>query len=122
MGLGGSGGTAKPEWVKPKRAERKKRKQSFVRKRDIPTREIRHAVETCPACGRRLSGGWLHSRRQTIEIPKTPVEIIEHVLIARRCGVCEKIHIPKLGIADGVIGTEGGSCYMDSRALLRRQR
>ena len=41
------GGAGVPEWVKPNRserrtadrAERKRRKQSFVRKRDIPTRE-----------------------------------------------------------------------------------
>ena len=114
LGMGGSSGATKPEWVKPnraehraaERAERKKRKQSFVRKRDIPTRELRHALERCPDCGRRLSGGWVHSKRQTIEIPETPIEIIEHVLIARWCGVCGKVHIPKLGIADGVIGKQ----------------
>ena len=86
------------------RAERKKRAQSFTRKRDIATREVRHAVENCPDCGRKLSGGWVHSRRQTIEIPDTPIEITDHVLIARRCGVCGKVHIPRLTIADGVVG------------------
>lgn len=114
LGMGGSSGVAKPEWVKPnraerraaERAERKKRKQSFVRKRDIPTRELRHVVDNCPDCGRKLSGGWVHSKRQTIEIPETPIEIIEHVLIGRWCGVCGKVHIPKLGIADGVIGKQ----------------
>ena len=63
-------------------------------------------MENCPDCGRRLSGGWVHSKRQTIEIPDTPIEIIEHVLIARSCGVCGKVHIPKLGIADGVVGKQ----------------
>jgi len=28
------------------RQERKRRKQSFVRKRDVPTEEVRHAVGT----------------------------------------------------------------------------
>jgi transposase len=108
---GGSAGSAAP-FIKPNRAqrreaerrERKKRKQSFVRRRDVATEEVRHALESCPDCGRGLSGGWEHSRRQVIEIPDTPVRIIEHVLIARRCGVCGKVHIPKLGIADGVVG------------------
>jgi hypothetical protein len=114
LGIGGGASPGAPEWVKPnrrerreqERAERKKRKQSFVRKRDEATREVHHAVENCPDCGRKLSGGWTHSKRQTIEIPDTPIEIIEHVLIARRCGVCGKVHVPKLGIADGVIGKQ----------------
>ena len=115
LGMGGGSKASTPEWVKPNRAERraaerterKKRKQSFVRKRDIATREVRHAVEKCPDCGRKLGGGWEHSRRQVIEIPQTPIEIIDHVLIARRCGACGKIHLPKLGIEDGVIGKFG---------------
>jgi hypothetical protein len=110
---GGKGSSAAP-FVKPnrqqrreaERAERKKRKSSFVRKRDVPTREVQHAVENCPDCGRKLIGGWEHARRQTIEIPETPIEIIDHILIARWCGVCGKVHIPKLTIADGVIGKQ----------------
>jgi transposase len=109
---GSGGGSSAAPFVKPNRAqrreqerrERKRRKQSFVRKRDIPTEEVRHAVDRCPGCGRKLPGGWEHARRQVIEIPVTPVRIIEHVLIARRCGVCGKVHIPKLTIADGVVG------------------
>jgi len=95
---GGNGSSAAP-LIKPnrrqrreaERRERKKRNQSFGRKRDIPTEEVRHVLERCPDCGRRLSGGWEHSRRQVIEIPRTPARIIEHVLIARRCGVCQKV-------------------------------
>lgn len=72
---GGNGSSAAP-FIKPnrqqrreaERAERKKRKSSFVRKRDVPTEEVRHVVETCPDCGRKLSGGWEHARRQVIEI------------------------------------------------------
>jgi len=112
LGIGGGSNPSTPEWVKAnraerraaERAERKKRKQSFARKCDIATREVRHAVENCPDCGRKLSGGWVVSKRQTIEIPQTPIEITDHVLIARTCGVCGKVHIPKLGAADGVIG------------------
>ena len=110
---GGKGSSAAP-FIKPnrqqrreaERAERKKRTQSFVRKLDVPTEVLRHALENCPDCGRKLSGGWEHSRRQVIEIPDTPVRIIEHVLIARTCGICGKVHIPKLTISDGVIGKQ----------------
>lgn len=112
LGMGGGREPSAPEWVKPNRVERrvaeregrKKRGQSYVRKREVPTREVRHALDSCPDCGRSLSGGWIHSRRQVIEIPETPVEIIDHVIIARRCGVCEKDHIPTLSARDGVMG------------------
>lgn len=110
---GGKGSSAAP-FIKPnrqqrreaERVERKKRTQSFTRKRDIATEEVRHKVENCPDCGRKLNGGWEHSRRQVIEIPETPVKIVDHVLIARRCGVCGKVHIPRLTISDGVVGKQ----------------
>jgi len=79
--LGGDGNAPIADLVKPNRAERraaereerKKRKESFVRKRDIATREVRHSVDICANCGGRLKGGWVVSTRQTIEIPHTPV-------------------------------------------------
>lgn len=112
LGMGGNSKPSTPEWIKPnraerraaERAERKKRKQSFVRKLDAATREVRHCVERCPDCGRKLSGGWIAAKRQSIEIPDAPVEIIDHLLIARRCGCCGKVHIPTLSASDGVIG------------------
>lgn len=110
---GGSGGSAAP-FVKPNRAQRreaerqarKNRTQSFSRKRDIPTEEVRHAIDVCPDCGRKLVGGWECGRRQEIEIPETRAKIVDHVLVARRCGVCHKVHIPKLGIAEGIVGKQ----------------
>lgn len=112
--LGQGKGNSVPAFIKPsrqhRRAEegmgRKKRTKSFARLRDIPTEEVKHVVEKCPDCGRRLSGGWVHDRRQVIEIPETPIRIIEHILIARRCGVCGKVHIPNLGVAEGVLGKQ----------------
>ena len=112
LGMGGEPKASVPGWVKPNRSERraaereerKQRKHSFGRKRDVATREVRHALDTCPDCGRKLSGGWVAGTRQTIEIPDTPIEVTNHVLIARRCGVCGKNYTPTLSAADGVIG------------------
>jgi transposase len=108
---GGKGSSAAP-FVKPnreqrreaERAERKKRKRSFGRKRETPTEVVEHAVDICPDCGRRLRGGWVHSRRQVIELPEAPVRVIEHVLIARWCGVCGKRHIGKVDLSGQVVG------------------
>ncbi len=112
MLTGGGGGSSAAPFVKPSRQQRreaerqarKKRSQSFARKRDIATETVEHAVECCPDCGRGLSGGWVHSRRQVIEIPETPIRVVEHLVIARRCGACGKRHIPKLDLSSQVVG------------------
>jgi hypothetical protein len=108
---GGAGATAKPDWVKanrpprpPDKEKRKKREQAFVRLKQPPTRVEVHAVERCPDCDRKLEGGWVHRTREVIEIPAVPVEIIEHVLLARRCGVCAKRHVPRLDLSSVVVG------------------
>lgn len=38
------------------------------------------------------------------KIPQTPIKVTEHLMIARRCGVCGKRHIPKLKLSDQVVG------------------
>jgi len=97
---GGNGSSAVP-FVKPNRKERresqrtqrKSRRKSFARKRDIPTEVVKHVVDVCPDCGRKV-----------IEIPQTRIRIIEHVLIARHCGVCGKRLVPKLELSGQVVG------------------
>lgn len=106
----GGGVKVIPSWVKankPTRAkkERKRRKKSFTRRRETPTEIVEHALDRCPACGRSLSGGTEHHGRQVIEIPVAPVRIIEHRVIARYCGVCRKIYVPKLDLSGEVVGT-----------------
>lgn len=107
---GGSGSVAvKPAFVKANRPERqakkrKKREQAFVRPKERPTQIQVHAVEHCPDCNRKLEGGWVHRTRQVIEIPSLPAEIIDHVLLARRCGVCCKRHVPQLDLSSSVVG------------------
>jgi transposase len=112
MLTGGGGGSSAAPFVKPsrqqrreqERSERKKRKQSFSRRREKPTEEVEHAIDICPDCGSKLSGGWIHDRRQVIEIPETPVRVIEHLIIGRYCGVCKKRHVPTLDLSDQVVG------------------
>ncbi|MBI2844240.1 MAG: hypothetical protein HYX78_12640 [Armatimonadetes bacterium] len=63
---GKTGGSGVASFIKPNRKERrkqekearKKRSKSYVRRLDTPTEEVRHALETCPDCGRKLTGGW----------------------------------------------------------------
>ena len=112
--LDGKGGP--PSWVKPNAAlankkakekeqkERKRRTQAFTRKRETPTGSVKHAACNCPDCGRTLSGGWEHSRRQIIDIPETPVSIIDHIIWARHCGVCNKRCLPKIDLSSVVVG------------------
>lgn len=98
---GGSGGKAVPEWVKANRPvrekqERKRRAEAFVRPREQPDEIQMHALEQCPDCGHKLTGGWEHRRRQVLQILPPRVRVIDHVVVARRCGVCGKRHVPKL--------------------------
>ena len=48
----------------PSRKPRKGRSHGFARVRMAPTRRVEHAVERCPDCAARLSGGWTHRTRE----------------------------------------------------------
>ena len=103
------GGEGRPSWAKANRptSEKKartKRTKSFGRHRDTPTEFRVHAVDRCPDCGQKLSGGWVHDRRQVIEIPETPISVIEHLILRRQCGVCGKRSTPSLDLSSEVVG------------------
>jgi hypothetical protein len=108
---GGSGSSAVP-FVKPNRKERreaerksrKQRKQNCVRRRGTPTETVDHTVDVCPDCGWKLSGGWVARTREVIEIPDAAVRVIEHRAIARRCGVCGRVHTAKIDLSGQVMG------------------
>ena len=70
---------------------RKQRFQGFARRRMEPTERVEHAVEVCPDCGTRLSGGWTHRTREVIDIPESAVRVTEHAVIARECPVLRDI-------------------------------
>lgn len=122
---GGDGGAAVPPFVKANKKarpdeDRKKRKKWFVRRREKATEEIAHPVgERCPDCDGPLSKAWEHDRRQVIEIPISPIRVIDHVIMAQRCGYCGKVHHSKLTAADGVIGKHRfGIRFMSTVATL----
>ena len=88
-----SGPKSKRAWVKPnalkkEKGPRKKRMQSFGRQSLPATAVLYHAVESCPDCGRKLSGGSVKWRHQVMEIPEFHIEVTDHLFVERRCGVC----------------------------------
>ena len=116
-----------PPFVKPNRKERqkrarKKRERPAFRRREEPTRVVEHAVETCPECGRKLAGGWVARSRQVIEIPQTPMEIIEHRMLGRHCGVCDKDFVAQPDLSWVVVGqSRVGVRLMSLLALWREE-
>lgn len=77
---------------KPKRAvqKRKPRHLQFSRRKETATQTVDHVPDACPDCGRALSGGGPGRVRQVIDVPPVTVEITDHVLHDRWCGVCRK--------------------------------
>jgi len=121
---GKSGGT--PSWVKANRPPRekqppKRRHQACVRRRETPDEIQEHAVETCPDCGHKLAHGWVHSSRQVIELLPPQVRVVEHRFIRRRCGVCGKRWLPKVGdVSLGVAGQRRFGAGIQSLVTLLR--
>ncbi len=89
-----------------KKEPRKPRRHGFARKRMTPTRRVEHAVEFCPDCGTHLSGGWVQRTREVIELPLAPVEVTEHVLVARICPVCQRRRVPQQAFQGVVLGQQ----------------
>jgi len=107
--LGGS--KPKPAWVKPnapkeEKGPRKNRSSSFARHSRPATQVQYHVVENCPDCDRKLSGGSVKWQHQVIEIPEIGVEVINHLFVERRCGVCGKRWTPDASavLSDVVVG------------------
>lgn len=108
-GRGGGGPPGnKPEKAEPhtEKKKRKPRSEGFGRGRMMPTRRVEHAVDQCPDCGTRLLGGWEQRRREVIEIQIVPVEVTEHVFVARNCPICEKRRVPKVALEGIVVGQQ----------------
>ena len=85
---------------------RKKRPHGFARTRMEPTRRVVHAPESCPECRTTLTGGWVQRTREVIEIPAAPVEVTEHVFMARTCPLCRKRRLPQEPLQGVAVGRQ----------------
>ena len=91
----------------PERKEpRKKRPHGFARPRMEPTRRVVHAPESCPECHTTLTGGWVQRTREVIDLPVAPVEVTEHVLVARTCPLCRRRRLPQEPLQEVAVGRQ----------------
>ena len=86
----------------PRKQLRKQRRHGFARPPMTPTHRVEHVVENCPDCGTHLTGGWVQRTREVIELPVVPVQVTEHVYIARTCPACRRRCTPPAEL-DGVV-------------------
>lgn len=100
--------TRKEEGKVQKQQRRKRAKdQNGARRRESPTQTIQHKLEQCPDCRYPLQHLQLALRRQVIELPPQPVEIIEHQLYRSWCPRCSKWHHASVDLSAQVVGRQG---------------
>ena len=87
-----------------RKGSRKRRLHGFARQRMEPTRQVVHALESCPEWGTGLAGGWVQRTREVIELPLVPAEVVEHVFMARMCGLCRKRRVPRGALQGLAVG------------------
>ncbi len=88
------------------KSPRKPRPHGFARARMTPTQRVEHTVDQCPDCGTRLSGGWAQRTREVIDLPQVPVQVTEHVYIARICPRCRRHWTPRAATDDVALGKQ----------------
>ena len=100
-GLKSSSGRQPPAQQQP----RKQRRHGFARPRMTtdPSGGARGG-EVCPDCGTHLTGGWVQRTREVIELPVVPVQVTEHVFIARTCPVCRRRRVPTAQLDGAALG------------------
>ena len=101
-GLKAKSGRKPPAQQEP----RKQRRHGFARPRMTPTHRVEHVMENCPDCGAHLSGGWIQRTREVIELPVVPVQVTEHVYIARTCPACRRRCTPPAELGGVVLGQQ----------------
>ena len=109
-----AGGTRRMPGLKPKAEQRpaqpkkppKPRPHGFARARMTPTQRVEHVVEECPDCGTQLSGGWTQRTREVIDLPQVPVQVTEHVYMARTCPLCRRCCVPPAQLDGMVMGKQ----------------
>ena len=127
--LRGSGGQSNPpSFIKAnrparnKKKKRKKRAHGFARRLDPVTAHIEHSLEQCPDCRVDLTGHRVVKSRQVIELPPVQVQVIEHIVVERRCRKCRKRWAPGLDLSSLVVGRKRFGISLQAEvALLREQ-
>jgi len=94
----------KPASIPPQEppSVRRPRAHGSGRSRMKPTESEDHAMDACPDCGTPLDGGSVHRIREVIDLPITPVRVVEHRVIRRTCPVCKRRCTPQVDL-DGVV-------------------
>jgi transposase len=83
-----------PRWAKANvvrvvsRRPRRARVPVPGRRREAPDRRLIHALSQCPHCQAPLQRGRVVGRRQVLTLPAVRVEVVEHVVLDRRCRGC----------------------------------
>ena len=116
-GLKSSSGRQPPAQQQP----RKQRRHGFARRRMTPTHRVEHVVENCPDCGTHLTGGWVQRTREVIELPVVPVQVTEHVCIARTCPACRRRCIPPAQLDGVALGRQRLGVNLISRIATLRE-
>ena len=85
---------------------RKRRERGFGRARSTPSRSVVHAAERCPDCGTALSGGSVKRTREVIDLVPGAAEVVEHVVVERRCPQCRRRVVPTVELGEQVVGQQ----------------
>ena len=101
---------------------RKQRRHGFARPCMTPTHRVEHVrVENCPDCGAHLSDGWVQRTREVIELPVVPVQVTEHIYIARTCPACRRRCTLPAELDGVVLGRQRLGANLVSRVVPQRE-
>ena len=78
-------------------------------------------MENCPDCGTHLTGGWVQRTREVIELPVVPVQVTEHIFIARTCPACRRRCIPPAQLDGAALGRQRLGVNVLSRIATLRE-
>lgn len=106
-----------------KKTARKKRSETYTRKREVPTEQIFHAAQSCSNCGDALLGkptvAYTH---QVIDIPVVSYTVTEHVICRRWCLKCHKLVMPAVDLSSSAVGKKRIGVNLASAVVTMRDR
>ena len=78
-------------------------------------------MESCPDCGTHLTGGWIQRTREVIELPVVPVQVTEHVYMARIYPGCRRRRVPTAQLDGAALGRQRLGVNLISRIATLRE-